>query len=320
MSGKLILRTICVVFLFFLFALPVDAFWMWTPETNQWINPKYAVKDTPQEQLEYALKAYEQGDFKKAVGEFQKLIKHYPRAREAAEAQYHIAMISEEQGQLLGAFKNYQVAVEKYPFSERSVDIIKKQYEIGNKLLEGGDNRNKFIKTVVGGDYDVIEVFRAVIKNAPYGEYAAPSQYKIGLYLQEKQMYQEARDEFEKTLNDYPDSEWAQAAKYQIASSDAKRSSSAQYDQKVTEAAIEELKEFVEEYPAAKLSDDAKEQILSLREKEAENNFVIAEFYEKQKKFGAAKIYYAMVVEDYKNTSWASKSLTRLREMNRKIQ
>ena len=34
------------------------AFWMWTPETNKWINPKYAVKDTPQEQLQVGTDLY----------------------------------------------------------------------------------------------------------------------------------------------------------------------------------------------------------------------------------------------------------------------
>jgi len=31
------------------------AFWVWTPETNKWVNPKYSVKGTPQEQLEVGL-------------------------------------------------------------------------------------------------------------------------------------------------------------------------------------------------------------------------------------------------------------------------
>jgi outer membrane assembly lipoprotein YfiO len=297
---------------------PAQAFWMWTPETNKWVNPKYTVKETPQEQLKYALEFYETGDTKKAVNELEKLIHYYPKAREAAEAQYYIALSLEKQGKLMEAFKNYQIVVEKYPFSERSGEVVKKQYEIGNQFLEGGTKKNKFIETVVGGDYDVIEIFRKVIKNAPYGPYASQAQYKIGLYLQEKQMYQEARDEFEKTINDYPESEWARAAKYQIALVDAKRSSDVQYDQKVTSSAIAELKDFVKENPQAELSTQAQKHIQDLREKEAEKNFLIAVFYEKQERFDAAKVYYNAIVTDYKNTSWAPKALERLQELNKK--
>lgn len=291
------------------------AFWIWTPETNKWINPKFAVQETPKDQLQYALEFYHGGDLKAAMKEFRKLIKHYPRAREAAEAQYYIARCFEEQDQFFEAFKQYQIAIEKYPFAERSGEMIKRQYAIGNQVMDGKVKKNKLIHTIVGGDYNVIEIFRKVIKNAPYGEYAAVAQYKIGLYLQEKKMYQEARDEFEKTVNDYPESEWAKAAKYRIALSDARRSAGAQYDQKVTEAAIQELQDFVKEHPGAELSRAARGEIHQLREKEAENNFLIAGFYEKQKRFKAAKLYYTTIVEQYKNTSWASKALERLRDL-----
>jgi len=291
------------------------AFWVWTPETNKWTNPKYSVKDTPQEQLEVGLGFYKSEEYKEAIREFKKLIKHYPRALQAPEAQYHIGLSLEEQGEALKAFKAYQVVIDKYPFSELAIEIVQKQYDIGMQLLETASNRGKFIDAFAGADYNVIDVFKTVIKNAPYGDLAAPSQYKIGLYLQEKQLYQEARDEFEKVINDYPDSEWTKAAKYQIALADAQRSTDAQYDQKITQAAVEEFDEFVKMYPDAELTQQAKEQIYQLREKEAENSFVVAQFYEKQKNYKAAKIYYQVVVDDFKDSSWASKSLNKIREM-----
>lgn len=293
-------------------------FWIWTPETNKWINPKYAVKDTPQEQLQAGVDLYEMKEYKQAIQEFEKLLKHYPRARQAPDAQYYIGLCFEDQEALYRAFKEYQVVIDTYPFSELSGKIVQKQYDIGLKLLEGQNERNAFIQAFSGGDYDVIDVFRAVIKNAPYGELAAPAQYKIGLYLQEEHLYQESRDEFEKVINDYPDSEWAKAAKYQIAVTDAQRSTDAAYDQKVTQVAIKEFNEFVENNPDAELSGKAKEQIYALREKEAENSFVVAQYYEKQKNYKAAKIYYQVVVDDFGQSSWASKALSKIREMSTK--
>lgn len=298
------------------FSAPAFAIWVWTPETNKWENPKFTVKETPKAQLDFSVGFFNQGDYKRATSELNKLIKHYPRAREAAEAQYYLGLILEKQEKLFEAFKAYQVVIEKYPFSERSGEIVKRQYDIGQKMLEGKGKKSKIITTVTGGEYEVVEVFRTVIKNAPYGEYAAPSQYKIGLYLLEKQMYQEARDEFEKTVNDYPDSEWAKAARFQIALADSKRSSGVAYDQKVTASAIREFDDFVKQYPDAELSDKARSQINALREQEAEKNFLVAKFYIKQKKFKAAKLYLTKIVDDYKDTSWAAKALAKIREIN----
>lgn len=295
------------------------AFWVWTPETNKWINPKYAVKETPSEQLEYAMSFYEQKDYAEAMGEFRKLIKHYPRSREAPEAQFYYAKCLEDQGKLFAAYKEYQTVVDKYPFSERSAEIVPIQFSLANSLLEGKGEKNAILDAFSGADYNIIEIYKAVIKNAPYGPLAPEAQYKIGLYLMENNLFQEARDEFEKVTNDYPNSEWAKAAKFQIAVTDAKRSTSAQYDQKITKVAVEEFKEFVENYPQAELSQKAKEKIYALREKEAENNFLVAQFYEKQKNFTAAKIYYETIVDDYHDSSWAVKALERLRTITPKI-
>ena len=314
-------RRILLIILLILFSVPSvsHAFWVWTPETNKWINPKYAVKDTPSEQLEYAISFYESKEYEEALREFKKLIKHYPRAREAPDAQYYIGKTFEDQGDLFSAFKEYQIVVEKYPFSDRSIEIVKRQYEIGNKLLEGEDTKSKFMNTLKGTNYNVIEIFQTIIKNAPYGDLAAPSQYKIGLYLMEKGLYQESRDEFEKVINDYPQSEWVKAAQFQVAQADAKRSAGAQYDQKITQAAVQEFNEFLEVNPDAELSDKAKEQVRHLREKEAENSFMIAQYYEKSKNYQAAKIYYQAIVDNYRDSAWAQKALLKVQDVSKKI-
>ncbi len=314
-----LLKEIVLPLVFFLAVCPsAKAFWVWTPETNKWVNPKYAVKETPEDQLAEVRKLLGAARYDDAIRESRKLLEHYPKSREAAEAQYLIAESHFQQGDLLQAFKDFQVVVEKYPFNERSSEIVRRQFEIGNLLLEGQYKRNKIVNTIVGGDYDVIEIFRTVIRNAPYGEYAAPAQYKIGLYLQEKGMYQEARDEFEKTMNDYPQNQWAEAAEYQIALSDAKRSAGPQYNQAVTRAAVDEFKDFVEENPQAELSDDARVEIQRLREKEAENMFLIAEFYEKQRQYDAARIYYSSIIDQYPNTPRVPQALEKVRELSQK--
>jgi len=272
------------VFLVFLLVLPcnVHAFWMWTPETNKWTNPKYSVKDTPSEQLEVAKGLFDQKNYPFVIKECNKLVKHYPRSREAAEAQYYIGRSQEELGNYYEGFKAFQVVIDKYPFSERAAEIVDNQFTIAVSLMEGKYVHSKWSQVVTGGDYQVIEIFRQVIKNAPYGKHAGESQLKIGLYLKEKKLYQEARDEFEKTINDYPNTEWAKAAKFQIALTDSIRGTDIQRDQQTTTTAVSEFKEFIADHPDTELSQKAKEHVATLRDKEAENNFLIAQFYVKQ--------------------------------------
>src|SRR3989338_3805158 len=118
----------------------VHAFWVWTPETNKWINPKYAVKDTPMEQFEEAKVLYDQKNYASAIKEFNKLVKHYPRSREAAESQYYIGLSQEALGDFFAAFKAWQVVIDKYPFSERAAEIVERQFTIAVNLMEGKYN------------------------------------------------------------------------------------------------------------------------------------------------------------------------------------
>lgn len=309
-----------IILILFISFLSVNSYaeWVWTPETNKWINPKYAVKETPFLQLEYAKEFFNKEDYSQAIKEFDKLIKNYPKAREAAEAQYYVGLSYEKLTKLVEAFKQYQVVIEKYPFAEKAAEVVQRQYNIGLQLLDKRANNQGIIDKITANDYDVIEIFRTVIKNAPYGEYASASQYKIGLYLFEKKLYKEAREEFDKVMNDYPESQWAKGAKYQIALVDAQRSTDAQYDQRITQSAVKELREFVSEFPDAELSNQAKKKIKKLREKEAQNAFLIASFYEKQKNYKAAKVYYKALVDKYGDTSYSAKALRKILEMNEK--
>jgi outer membrane protein assembly factor BamD len=310
---KIFRNIIVTVLLAVVFPSLSHAVWIWTPETGKFINPKWAVKSTPKEQLDYAKSILDEKKHELAITEFKKLIKSYPRAKEAPEAQYYIGQALEDLNKPFAAYKAYQLVIDKYPFSERAAEIVEIQYQIGNAMLEGKARRGKLTEALTGGDDRIIEVFRAVIKNAPYGKYAAISQYKIGLYLKEKGLYQEARDEFEKTINDYPTSEWAKAAKFQIAMADTQRASDVQHEQSVTGVALEQFKEFVQNHPDSELTPQAKKQIVGLKEKEAESTFIIAKFYEKQKNFKSAGVYYKEIVDKYGDTTWAPKALERLK-------
>jgi len=311
---KRILVILC--FCFFLSGTTAFAYWIWTPQTGRWLNPKYAVKANPKEQLEYAKSLLDNKNYDKARVEFEKLIKHFGKSKEAAEAQFFIGACLEKLNKPYDAFKAYDKVIKKYPFSERAEEVVEREYLIADKLFK--TQRSKILEAVAGRDYNVVEILRAVVNNAPYGKYAPVSQYKIGLFYKSVGMFPEAREEFEKVVNDYPQSEWVKAAKYQIALSDSQSSLKAGYDQSNTKAAVKEFKEFLNVYPDAELSADAQKQLQDLGSKEAENEFNVAKFYEKQKKFEAAKIYYKHVISDYPDSSWANKAVAKLEGLNKK--
>ena len=304
-------RLILILIIFTLgISNPVSAFWIWSPKTGKWVNPKYAVKPIPIEQLAFALGFYKQDKLKEARREFIKLLKHYPKSSQAAEAQYYLGAIEQSQGRLYEAFLAFQKVIDKYPFSPRLNEIIDKEFEIAQAFMQG--EKRKAFGVVLPVENPAIEIFRKVIDNSTYGPRAAEAQYKLGLILKNLDRFFEAEDEFNKLIKNYPQSEWVIAAEFQIAACQASISSGPDYNQEITREAKEKFEEFLLSHPDAELSNQAEKNIQRLKEKEAQSYYDIAVFYEKQKAYSAARIYYNLVISDYAQSSWADKARSKL--------
>ena len=313
------MRRITIIFIIIFFTLslnPAYAYWIWTPKTGKWINPKAAVKPTPQEQFDLAKSFYDLKKYEEAKREFRKLLKHYPKSFEAAESQYYLGLTEDAQDNLYEAYQAYQKVIDKYPFSERIPQIIEREYKIGEAFMSG--QKRKALGVPLPVENPSIEIFNKVIENSTYGPWAAVAQYKLGLVLKGLLRYYEAEEAFNKVVSNYPDSEWAAAAKFQIASCRAAVSRGPDYDQGSAKEAKEKFEAFVKEHPDAVLSADAQKNIGQLKEKEAASNYNIARFYEKQKAIDAAKIYYNDVINNYPNSQWAVRALERLQILEKK--
>jgi outer membrane protein assembly factor BamD len=311
-------RRICIIFMIFsgLFLATAYPYWVWTPKTGKWINPKAMVKPTPKEQFEFAKVFYEEKEYADAQREFKKLLKAYPKSFEASESQYYLGLIEEAKGNLYEAYLAFQKLIDKYPFSERIQEVIEREYKIAESFMAG--EKRKLLNVALPVDNPAIEIFSKVIENSTYGPLAAKAQYKLGLVLKSLMRYYEAEEAFNKVITNYPDSEWVDAARFQLAACRAAVSRGSDYDQGATQEAKEKFEDFLKDHPDAVLTNDAEKNIYQLKEKEAEGSFNIARFYEKQRAYEAAKTYYDDVLVNYPESIWAAKSMERLQVMERK--
>jgi len=295
---------------------PAYSYWLWTPKSGKWVNPKNLPKDNPKEQFAYAKSYFDNHKYEDAKREFHKLLKAYPKSAEAAESQYYLGLTEEAQGKSYEAYLAYQMVIDKYPFSERIQEIIEREYKIAERFMAG--EKRKALGLDLPVDNPAIEIFAKVVENSTYGPLAPKAQYKLGLVLKGLLRYYEAEDEFNKVVSRYPDSEWASAAKFQIASCRASLSKGASYDQGAAQEAKEKFEDFVKEHPDAVLSLDAQKNIDAIREKEAQASYNIGRFYEKQKAFDSAKIYYNDIINNYAQSPWAGEARARLQIMEQK--
>jgi len=293
------------------------AYWIWTPRTNKWTNPRFAVKDTPEEQMAWAMGFYDAGEYTKAVTEFEKLIKNYPNSIQSPSAEYYIGRSYETIEDYYQAFLAYQKTIDKYPFNERVDEIIERQYKIGSMFVSGQKAKIMGMKILPAMD-KAVEVLTKVVQNSPYGRYADLAQFKIGEAYKNDGFYEEAVLAYQKLIDDYPKSPLAEDAKYQIALCTYYVSRDPSYDQEFTDRAIEEYKNLIEKTSDIELNKEARDALKRLREKKAESTFATAEFYEKNGHPQSAVVYYKDIVENYGDTVISAKALEKVTKLEKK--
>ncbi len=298
-------------------ASQAHAAWIWTPQTRRWVNPKYAAKDTPTAQMDWAVGFFETRDYDRASKEFVRLVRSYPRSDLAPEAQYLAGVCFELVNRPGAAFTAYKKVVEIYPFSQRFKDSIEREFLIAERFFAG--SRVELIGPIKVPALDkAIEIYEHVVQHAPYGDYADKAQMRLGECFIRERRYEEANRAFQKVVDEYPGSPLAEKAKFNVAFCARQLSLKASYDQSATDEAIGWYEKFIASHPDSELLPQARESLKALQTIKANGLAEVARFYEIQKKPASAAVYYRQIVEKYPSTEPAAEAIAKLREMEQK--
>lgn len=308
--------SLILVLTFLLFSSPLYAVWVWSPEAGRFINPDAAVQETPQEQYDYAMEAYKNQDLKEAVGRLRLLLKRYPGAQIAPEAQYRLGTIYEELRDYHRAFRAYRDLILRYPQSERMDEALEREFRIGNLFLSGSKGKIMGLAILPSGPR-AVEIFKHIAEAAPYSQFGDKAQFHLGLAYKKMNRFEEAIQAFQGLLDRHPQSELVPQARFQIADTSYLQSVVATRDQRVMDRASEELDRFLTHYPSSSVSDKAARLRQEIDEKNAEKNYRIGLFYEKQNFLDSAFIYYQDVAVRYPHTLWGKKARERFQILER---
>jgi len=294
-----------------------SAYWVWTPETKKFINPKYAVKDSPKEQFDWAMNFYDAKDYERAAFEFDKLTKNYEYSEYAAKAQYHVGLCYESEGKYYLAFQNYQKAIDNFPHIDNIDEIVAREFNIGHIFSQ--KENPKVLGTDIMTSFDrAIEIYKRVVENAPFGKIADQAQFKLGETMKTAGRYDEATVVFQKFVEDYSNSPLAEKARYEVANCAYRASLQPAYDAASTDKAIKAFEEFTEANKDTQLSKEADQTIQRLKDKAAEKSMMTAEFYERTQHYDSAVVYYKDVLERFPGSTMAPVAKKRIEEIQAK--
>lgn len=300
------------IFTVFATALPTNsyAFWVWSRNTKKLSNPDTAPVAGPQKQLDYALELYKQQNYKKAQKEFKKIVKHYKDAVEAPEALYYVGLCQKETGRLIAAYMTLQKVLDVYPYSKRINEIIKAEFEIAEAMFSRDNIKLLGLKIDpdTWTEHPSIEIYNKIIDNAPYSAEASHSQYRLGMLFKDLKRYEEAIDAFNELIEKYPESQWFEPAKYQLALCSSTASLNAEYDQELSDNAQDRFEKIIESHPDSEISNKAQGELVELRNKEAAKYYKTAKFYLESGQEYGAQVYLEQIVNEFADTIYFEKA------------
>lgn len=270
------------------------------------------VKDDSRSQLEYGDSLLMQEKYKEAMSAYAALVRRWPFSFFADDAQFKIGWCQEKLGDFDRAFRSYQVVIDRYPASEYFDRAIERQFAIANTFFAGEPQR--IMRMPLLPSYErTIKKYQQIIRNAPHGRFAPAAQLRIGMCYQQMRRWSLAVDAFQRVIDRYFSSDEVDDAYYQIGATWFAAANQSGYDAGAAEKAVDAFREFLDLFPTSELAPQARENLGALKAQQSGGTLGIARFYESQKKWNAAAIYYEDIISRFPNSAEADVARERLR-------
>lgn len=280
---------------------------------------------SPIQLMDYARKKFAEGEYDEAMFASRLYIELNPGGDSAPEALQIVGESYEKRSFDEHAFRAYQVLLSRYPNYKKSDEVMEKMYSIAGRYLDGQWFRWKFpwqetVFIPTGPSMTrTSQLYSQIVTNAPYGKFAAKSQFGIGQahesalrgfwgffaseneYGRATRAYQLLADRYSQRKGDAdrPEqedlNEMVASARFQMAQLFEIQANEGIYDQSMSQRAIDAYLDFMALHKDDGRLDEADQRIKGMRMERARGLKSIAEYYEEREKWVAAFKYYGQI-------------------------
>src|SRR5215469_5648963 len=262
--------------------------------------------------------AEKEGNPKRAIRAYKTLVKHYPKDALAATALYRCAQLEEQVHLYTPAADSYLELVEKYASSPHFDDAIEGQFRVGEIYLNG--KKLKVLGMPVASALDrAVTIFANVVRTAPYGKYTARAQFDIGLAREKQGANDAAIQAYQAVVDKFPNEPIAVDAQYQIGYIWFTAAQLGTNDAAAAGNAKTAFQDFLFHYPKSEKAAQARKNLDILEHKQTSNSYKVAKFYDKQKYYRAAVIYYNEVIRQQPGSEESNQAKKRIDQLRAKF-
>ncbi|HEY6152824.1 MAG TPA: outer membrane protein assembly factor BamD [Candidatus Udaeobacter sp.] len=261
--------------------------------------------------------AEKEGNPKRAIRAYKTLVKHHPKDALASTAVYRAAQLLEQTHQYTPAADSYLHLVEKYPSSAHFEDAVEGQFRVGEIYLNG--KKLKILGIPVASALDrAVTIFANIVRTAPYGTYTARAQFNIGMARQKQGANDAAIQAYQAVVDKFPNEPIAVDAQYQIGYIWFTAAQLGTNDASAANNAKTAFQDFLFHYPKSEKAAQARKNLDILEHKQTSNSFKVAKFYDKQKYYRAAVIYYNEVIRQQPGSEESNQAKKRIDQLRAK--
>jgi outer membrane protein assembly factor BamD len=263
-------------------------------------------------------KAEKDDNPRRAIHAYRQLVRKYPKDALAAGSAFRAAVLLERTREFLEAATAYRVVVINYPTSSHFEEAIEGQFRIGETYLAGKKLKLLGIPMTTSMDR-AVDIFASIIRTAPYGKYTARAQFDIGLARQKQNANDAAIQAYQAVIDKFPNDPVAADAQYQIGYIWLTAAKGGTRDIAATNSARTAFQDYLFRYPNSEKAGQARTNLQQLEHKSTSSSFDVAKFYDKQKAYRAAVIYYNEVIRQQPGSAESEKAKKRIEELRKKL-
>ena len=268
--------------------------------------------------FEKAQEAERRGNLNGAMKAYRTIVKKHPRDTLAAGACFRLGELQEQTKKFLLAAQSYALMAERYQKSDRFDEAVEALFRIGEMYLNGRKSKILGIPIKSGLNQAVL-IFNMIIRTAPYGKYTARAQFDLGRAYEKQHSNELAIAAYQAVVEKFPNDPIAVDAQYQIGYIYSKASNAGTYDPATATQAKLGFEDFLARYPNSEKSKQAKENLKRMEQKQTSTAYQIAKFYDKQKRYRAAAIYYNEVIRQQPSSTEGERAKKRISELRAKV-
>src|SRR2546429_2823937 len=262
--------------------------------------------------------AEKEGNIKRAIKAYKSLVKRHPKDALAPSALFRSAQLQEQVHNYTPAAEAFLQLVERYPSSPNFEPAIEAQFRIGEIYLNG--KKLKVLGIPIASALDrAVEIFAAVVRTAPYGKYTARAQFDFGLAREKQGANDAALQAYQAVVDKFPNEPLAAAAQYQIGYIWFTAARAGTKDIAATNNARTAFQDFLFRYPNSEKAAQARTNLQQLEHKATSSSFDVARYYDKQKAYRAAVIYYNEVIRQQPGSVESEKAKKRIDQLRAKL-